>query len=229
MQYDGRHNNKQIGIIKMWTVLRSEIIYIKKFSVITYVLPLIYIALLVYGIRYDDNLYDYYRIAGTLIFGMIPVILVATAFTASLKEKRTRLQCLLPLRSMKIGSARILYFIFPIIYLNLLGITALLISGNGWDLISNKIVYEYGAMSMILSGLYIAYEFFIVSEINSDLSKLLLGGVFLIILLAVLFKVDNLLWNEVPQAYIGWLYTSISITVLPAGYFLFIRRKNFLD
>ena len=212
----------------MWTLVKSEILYNKRFSIVTYILPLIYIALIVYGISYYEKLYDFYRMFGTLIFGMIPVLFVATAFTSSLKEKRTRLLYMLPLKTKMICSARIAYFILPILYLNLLGITALLISGNGWDLISNKIVYEYGATSMILSGLYIAYEFFMVSEINSDISKLLLGSIFFIILLALLFKVDNMLWNEVPQAYIGWLYTAVSILVILLGRLLFLKRKSLL-
>lgn len=213
----------------MWTLVKSEITYFKKFGLITYGLPLIYIVSLIYGISYDKTLYDFYRVFCTTIFGMMPVLFIAVTFTSSLKEKRTRKFCSLPVSNNINGISRFTYFLTPMLYLNLLGLFSLTIANNGWHEISNKIIYQYGATSMLLSALYISYEFLMVFEIKNDLIKILLGAGFFAIILTTLFQVDNKLWNIISQAYIGWLYTLISILVLFIGKHLFLKRNNYLD
>ena len=213
----------------MLKLLKYELTYNYVRTSLVMLLPAGYLILILFNQHVPSENNFVARVLYPLIAGMLPVILIANSWGISLKESRIRLFSILPLKRNNIAAGRILFAVAQVLYLVLFVFVIVFNLVPAWNYISNKIVYQYGTMTLILSTLYFSYEFIFFHEIKKDTHRLPAGIIFVTVVIVILFITDNILWNKIEQSFIGIIYMCLGFFVLIIGSYLFIKRRNFLS
>jgi hypothetical protein len=215
-------------VIKCLQLLKYEFTYHKLRLVVALCLPTLYLIISEVYVSFQFDKHLYARVLFPLIFGMIPIVLIAVTWVISIKELRLRKLKILPLPTYKIFIGRLLTAIVPLTFLISFGLSFMPYMYSEWAPITDRIIYQYGTTALLVSTLYIVYEVINTVSYSTDISKIITGVPFFVVCITFVFLTDDALWTKILQSYIGVLYFTVSIILMLLGTFIATKRKFFL-
>jgi hypothetical protein len=212
----------------MFTIIKYELEYHKKRVGLITALPILFLILISIHTDFNFEREKYARVLFPLLFGMLPIIIIAISWILSLKEYRVRNFIALPIDPVKIVIGRFFTVLIPLVYLILFGLLVQQKLNSEWAPIFERINYQYGAITHMIATLYFSYEVINKSKFKSDSEKILTGISIFIVSFAIIFIVDNRLWNQFNQSNIGLIYASTGTILFSLGCYIFTKRNNYL-
>jgi hypothetical protein len=191
-------------------------------------LPIFYLILVVLHTSFNFEEEVYARVIFPLLFGMIPIVLISITWVNSIKEDRIRKFNLLPMKVHKLVLGKLLTAYLPLIILLVFGLLFLPKSNSEWSPITDRILYQYGTTSLLVSTLYIVYELLNTVSFAKDISRILIGLPFFAVCIFFVFVTDNALWTKISQSFIGVIYSCVAAILLLLGGYIFTKRKFYL-
>ncbi len=192
-------------------------------------LPMIYAILTFLHSDFNFEKETYARVVFPILFGMLPIVLIAICWTLSIKEYRVRRFVTLPVKPIQVILGRSLTAALPLVYLLLFGLIILIpLDPASWEPITGRILYQYGAIALMVATFYVAFELINLTLLQTDVAKILIGIPVFAVSIATLFIVDSKLWHQIHQSNIGLVYAVFGSILILLGGYIYSKRKNYL-
>ncbi len=213
----------------IWAFVKSDLFYNYKRILLNVMFLLVFSVSVIIDLKILNETNEASKALWPMLVSIGSVLLVIISFKISLKEERNRLHLLLPINLDAIAFARLAAGA-----IQLTGAFAYLIIVhywliNKWEPITNRIFYQFGSYTYIMSVILFIYYFVRALNGLKMMSKIFLAVIMFFAGLLALFYTDNLIFNVIPHYILGAIYFAAGLLFYFGSSFYFIKQKSFLE
>ena len=217
----------------MWQIVKAEIAYNKSLLLLLLLLTIIFTVCAVINLKIFNDSYFLGKYFWSIVIGLGSYLLIYIIWALRVKEKRERLQILLPVGIKRLAAGRWLFGILPFLFVFIyLEFNRTFIPPE-WFVFIDRIYSQLSLLLIFLVTLGIARELWYANKSKYDLKKLLLSASICIIIIFISFLIVNysakfdpvLSGRRIDEViFIFWgIFLSIFFLII------YIKRKSFLS